>query len=385
MYNKDISMKIIFSFFICIICFFFVVPYSYAIDDPLSHPNNKVGIHILFDTELSAAAKLVNSNGGDWGYVTIPMQVGDRNFPKWQKFMKDAKKYHVIPIIRLATNADSNDTTLWRKPTAKDITDFANFLQLLDWPTQNRYVIIFNEVNRGDEWGGAVKPEEYAQLLSYAVTVLKSKSSDYFIVSAGLDNAAPQSPPTYMNQYEYMKAIQTAVPGIFNQVDGLSSHSYPNPAFSQPPDPTSPMGVASFQQERQLAQQLSGKNLPVFITETGWDASAVSEDVIKQYYQQAFDTIWNDPNIIAITPFLMDARGGPFQKFSFLTEKGTFTQHYTVLKELLKTKGAPAIPMKVLAAETTKVSPTEEPMQKEEESFFLTRMFHQLLSWVKGN
>ena len=27
----------------------------------------------------------------------------------------------------------------------------------------------------------------------------------------------------------------------------------------------------------------------------------------------------------------------------------------------------------------------KEPIQKEEDSFFLTRMFHHFLSWVKGN
>ena len=138
------------------------------------------------------------------------MQISDRNFTKWQKFMRDAKKYRVIPIIRIATTADPNNPAAWRKPTTKDISDFASFLNQLDWPTQNRYVIIFNEVNRGDEWGGAVNPAEYAQLLSYAVTVLKSKSQDYFVISAGMDNAAPQQVPESMNQYEYMKAMHAS-------------------------------------------------------------------------------------------------------------------------------------------------------------------------------
>ena len=40
-----------------------------AADSPFAHPNNKFGVHILFPSELSDAAKLVNSDGGDWGYV----------------------------------------------------------------------------------------------------------------------------------------------------------------------------------------------------------------------------------------------------------------------------------------------------------------------------
>src|SRR5258708_5905711 len=38
---------------------------AYAIENPLTTPNNKFGIHILFPNELSDAAQLVNSSGGD--------------------------------------------------------------------------------------------------------------------------------------------------------------------------------------------------------------------------------------------------------------------------------------------------------------------------------
>ena len=64
-------------------------------------------MYILFTTELEAAAKLVNSNGGDWGYVIIPIQAGDMSKAKWQQFMDDAKGRHVIPVLRLATEGDS--------------------------------------------------------------------------------------------------------------------------------------------------------------------------------------------------------------------------------------------------------------------------------------
>ena len=60
---------------------------AYATEYPLNKPNNKVGIHILFDHELPKAAELVNSNSGDWGYVTIPIQVGDKDLGKWQKLV----------------------------------------------------------------------------------------------------------------------------------------------------------------------------------------------------------------------------------------------------------------------------------------------------------
>src|SRR5690348_9442311 len=186
------------------VVFFTLVKPASAALNPLAVPNNKIGIHILNTSELPEAAKLVDSSGGDWGYVTIPIQSGDENLAKWQKFMNDCKRYHIIPIIRLATEDDFFDTQVWRTPNENDIVNFANFLNSLDWPTRNRYIIVFNEVNRADEWGGSADPAKYASLLSFAVTVFKSNSPNFFIVSAGLDNAAPDQGNIYINEYNYL-------------------------------------------------------------------------------------------------------------------------------------------------------------------------------------
>ncbi|HWY78942.1 MAG TPA: hypothetical protein VNW29_01150 [Candidatus Sulfotelmatobacter sp.] len=322
-----------------------------AAENPLAVANNKIGIHILDVSELPAAAQLVNSKGGDWGYIIIPIQAGDENLLKWQKFMDDCKKYHVIPIIRLATEGDYFNTQVWREPNQNDIVDAAIFLNSLDWPTKNQYVIVYNEVNRGDEWGGNANPTAYAQLLSFAVSVFKSESPNFFIISAGLDNAAPNQGSIYINEYTYIMAMNQAVPGIFNQLDGVSSHSYPNPGFSQAPNLNSMMGVGSFIHERDLIKSMSNKELPVFITETGWSANAVPENIRVQYYDQTFKTIWSDPNIVAVTPFLLQAGAGPFQQFSFINTNGSKTEQYQYLYNLSKVKGVPSFPThQVLAA-----------------------------------
>ncbi|HSW48204.1 MAG TPA: hypothetical protein VLG67_03940 [Candidatus Saccharimonadales bacterium] len=333
---------------------FVLLPKSaYAIENPLSVPNNKIGIHVLFDHELKQAATLVNSTNGDWGYVTITIQTGDRDLEKWQIFMNDAKKYHLIPIIRLATDGDYFDNKVWRKPHDSDIVDFANFLNSLDWPVKNRYVIIFNEVNRANEWGGNVNPDEYANLLSYAVTVFKSKSPDFFIMPAGLDNAAPNQPNDYMNEYDFMRQMNEAVPGIYSQIDGLSSHSYPNPGFSMPPQINCFSCINSFQYEKAVASTMTTKNLPVFLSETGWSSDKVSDKQIAGYYLFALNNAWNDPSIVAITPFLLQGSNSPFQQFSFLGPTDTLSQRYLAWKNVAKIKGKPTLANNVLAAETT--------------------------------
>ncbi len=316
-----------------------------AIVNPFSSFNNKFGIHILFPEELPQAADLVNSSGGDWGYVTIPIQSGDKDITKWQKFMDDAKRLHLIPIIRLATEGDYFNTKVWRKPTETDIIDFANFLSALDWPTKNRYIIVYNEVNRADEWGGEVNAQEYTKLLAFSINIFKSRSQDYFMINAGLDNAAPNQLPEYQGQYDYLRDMETAVPGIFNQIDGYSSHSYPNPGFSQPPSRISSMSISSFSFERELIKSMSAKKLPIFITETGWTANSISDLDRADYYQNAFKNAWSDRDIVAVTPFLLRANGA-FQEFSFLDENGSPTHQYTMIKSISKTKGTPALAKK---------------------------------------
>lgn len=308
---------------------------AFAIYDPLSVKNNIVGVHILFPDEIFQAEDLINSTGGDWGYVTIPIQSYDKDLIKWQNFMDEARREHVIPILRLATNGDYFNTTVWEKPKYENIIDFANFLDSLSWPTKNRYVVIYNEVNRSDEWGGDLNPSEYAEVLNFAADTFHAKNPDFFVLSAGLDNAAPNQTGKYMNEFTFMRQMNTEIPGIFDKIDGLASHSYPNPGFIQTPDS---INMYSFKQERILAKILSGKDLPVFITETGWDKEKLSDFQVASYFTQALQSTWKDPQIVAVTPFILRADSQPFSKFNLLD-----TQSYSAILSFSKVRGEPQL------------------------------------------
>lgn len=327
---------------VTLFCVLLSPPQTHAVFDPTSVPNNKAGIHILFPGELVESVKLINTSGGDWGYVTIPIQSADRDLVKWQKFMDDAKNLHVIPILRLATENYYFNTRLWRKPDASDVLDFSNFLNSLSWPTKNRYIIVFNEVNRADEWGGKVNPSEYAQILSYSATVFKSQSQDFFIISSGMDNASVNTSEA-MNEYDYFSQMNAAVPGIFNQVDGISSHSYPNPGFSQPSSFLSTKTIDTFYYEKRFIEGLSSKTFPIFITETGWDSEKLSKKQISSFYKEAFERVWNDKSVIAVTPFVYSASLGPFVKFSFVDIQGNPNEIYNAYASLQKDKGTPLL------------------------------------------
>ncbi len=309
--------------------------------DPLSTPNNKFGIHILFPAELSDAAPLVNSTGGDWGYITIPIQASDRDVDKWQKFMDDCARRHLVPLIRLATTGDYFIKGSWSEPSNYDVLDFANFLNSLNWPTKNRYVIIFNEPNRGDEWGGTPNPTAYAQILDYSAQIFKQTNPNFFVIAAGLDNAAANIPGVAIDEFSFMQQMNDADPGIFAKIDGLASHSYPNPGFSASLS-TNRMGIYSFYYQNNLVEQLSGKRLPVFITETGWSSDKVTDQTQVNYYFDAFANYWNDQEVIAVTPFILRAGVGPFGQFTFL-KNGTTTPAYDAYKNMQKVKGQPQI------------------------------------------
>lgn len=334
-------MKKLLVLIISILLFLSLSDKANAIYDPLSVKNNIFGIHILYPEEISEASALINSSDGDWGYVTIPIKASDRNLDKWQTFMDNCRKYHVIPIIRIATDGDYFDKISWSKPSEYEVLDFANFLNSLNWPVKNRYVIIYNEPNRGDEWGGIPNAAEYAKILDYSVNIFKEKSQDFFIISAGLDNASVNISNQSINNFTYMFQMNDAIPQIFAKIDGIASHSYPNPAFSSPPS-FSRMGIYSFYYQNQLANTLSGKNLPVFITETGWSSDNVSQNLQADYYRDSFANFWNDKNIVAITPFIFSANQGAFMQFSF-TKNGEETGIYKQYRNFQKIKGEPKL------------------------------------------
>lgn len=333
--------------------------------DPLSVPNNKYGIHIISPSseEASHSAELVNTNG-NWGYVTLLIESRDKNVSKWQSFFDELRRRRLIPIVRIATHPEGN---FWKRPSEGEENQWAEFLNSLNWPTKNRYVIIYNEPNHATEWGNSVDAKSYAQTLDKTITALKVKSDDFFVLNAGFDASAPEKRPAYQDQYSYMLEMNEAVPGIFNKLDGWSSHSYPNPGFVGSPNDTGRKSVRGYLWELGVLKELGvDKNLPVFITETGWkhaegreiDNSLPSVDRVSEYYKTAFENAWADKRIVAVTPFLLSYQDEPFDHFSFKryagekqipllhdsavlgTEAPFYPQFYT-LRDLPKTNGKP--------------------------------------------
>lgn len=330
--------KVIFLTILSIFVFFLSSSNTLAFNDPLGSPNNSYGIHIFNEQDLNDAASLVNSNGGDWGYVTFVVTEAERDHDRWQKAFDQMRRLHLIPIVRIATKLDG---TGWQTPNPAEINNWVAFLNSLNWVIQDRYVIIGNEPNHSAEWGGKIDPAGYAAYLSDFSTKLRRASPDFFILPAALD-ASAKNTSTTMDEGLYLRKMMQAKPDVFNSIDGWNSHSYPNPDFSGVETAIGRGTIMTFDWELTYLQSLGiSRNLPVFITETGWSDKSLSDNEVGRRLTYAFQNVWSDQRIVAVTPFILNYPNPPFVDLSWKNPDKTFRSYYKDIAGLPKAKGEP--------------------------------------------
>jgi hypothetical protein len=93
-----------------------------------------------------------------------------------------------------------------------------------------------------------------------------------------------------------------------------------------------------------------GKTLPVFITETGWKHTVntkkeklLEPGELTEKYKYAFENVWTDKEIVAITPFVLNYQEDLFNNFSWKREDGSFYPFYQSVQEIPKVKGTPQL------------------------------------------
>ena len=200
-----------------------------AIVDPLSTPNNKFGVHIVDENDLDDAAKLVNSSGGEWGYVTIVIREDERDAGRWQKVFDRMRELKLIPVVRLATRGTADG---WEVPTEQDAEEWAHFLNKLNWVVKNRYIILFNEPNHAHEWEGTIDPAGYTKIARHFRNTLKQTSEDFFILPAGFDQAAGNTDDSLSVEI-YYRMMYESDPDIFTLFDGWNKGGVGSYRFSE--------------------------------------------------------------------------------------------------------------------------------------------------------
>lgn len=327
---KKITTILLLSFLFLIVSLNNIFAYN-----PTTTKNNIHGISIVNHTDLEDASKLVNSSGGDWGYITIVITEDNRNKEIWQSFLDECRNFHLIPIIRVASKFNDGN---WEIPNINEIDNWVNFFNSLNWVIENRYIVVGNEPNHSKEWGGKINPTEYASYLKVFAERLHNANKDYFVLNAGFDQDAPNSKYT-MDEKKYIELMVKEVPDIFNFIDGFASHSYPNPAFSGPKDGQGRRSIKGYEWELSLIK----KDLPVFITETGWVRhNNMNEKDIALNMKYAFENVWSrDTKVVAVTPFVLNYQNDPFYEFSWKTKDGSYFTVYNHIQDIQKIRGVP--------------------------------------------
>ncbi|MBD3250647.1 MAG: hypothetical protein GF381_03715 [Candidatus Pacebacteria bacterium] len=301
---------------------------SWAVGDVL-------GVHLLSPHDLDQAKQLLSYNQGT-KYLTVPLTLSDLDqFALWQRFFDQAGQNQMVPIVRLATKVKGD---YWAKPTRWDVVRLFNFLNLLEWPSEKRYVIIFNEVNHAKEWGGQLEPEEYGRILEFASRWAKTEPFDYQVLPAAMDLDAPNSGQT-MEAFTFLNRMLAYNPRVFDQVDLWNSHSYPNPGFSSSPTRTGKNSMRGFLHELKFLKQKTGRDFEVMITETGWQANRYTEPWLAKYYLYAAQHIWSLPQVKAVTPFVVQGSPGPFTDFSFFDESSQPTSQFEAFQQAVQAVG----------------------------------------------
>lgn len=321
---KIVFKKLVFS--LLVFAYLFLVVFS-KINRIDAQEINKFGIHILNIHELQDAKKMFFDAGSlnSWHYITVPFTLADlEKANQWQDFFNLAKEARIIPLVRLTTSFEDG---AWKIPTRKEVVSMINFLAKLNWPSEQKHIIIFNEVNHAKEWGGKIDPLSYTIIFRFASSWAKATDRNFVILPSAMDLAANNSVKT-MDAFTYLEQMLAIDPEIFYYADVWNSHAYPNPGFSSSPERTGRNSLRGFMHELAFIKERTGRDMSVMITETGWQMNANISRWLDRYYLYAVEHIWSDDRVLAVTPFLLRGSPGPFAGFSMLDESNNTTKNY---------------------------------------------------------
>lgn len=320
------------------------IEYMYYEDKPITwKENNKFGLYIYAEDKdfFEIAQNLVNSKEGDWGYVLIPYNVKDNDKSKWERVFGQLNNKHLIPVIQLW----DIDVDKYKEQTR----DAAEFLNQFVWPIRYRYISAYNEMNDSKFWYGYVDPGEYATILDYTIDTFKKENPDYQIMNGALNITAADNNES-MDAYQYMYKMNEEIPDIFNKLDAWASHPYPQPNFAGNPYAYGRWSIRAYENELDYLKTLGlEKELPVFITETGWahaegeqyNASYLPVETTAEFFKLAYEEVWlKDDRVRAVMPFTIKYEA-PHDHFSWVNNDNVPYKHYDVVKSIKKVEGKP--------------------------------------------
>ncbi|GEM_PF-2223283 len=254
---------------------------------------NKVGVNLagFYDTAyLRATARAV----GEWGYVGV-LTSPDQAF-RLQQLLDDCASLHLIPLLRISVTGGQDDR--WEKPQLRDALFWVNVFNTLNWHDLPRLLVVNNEVNLDQEWGGKANPAEYADWLSLFARTIRATASPpgaYKIMMSALTLGASDESGQTIHPATFVKGMKAAIPDIFNQVDGTAINIY----TLRPYTDNRRWNYLGYREQLDLM----GRDVPVYIMEEGLDPHfPYTDQDLADQVRIGWPTWQNDPLVVTVMP-----------------------------------------------------------------------------------
>jgi hypothetical protein len=310
---------------------------------PPSLSNNIVGLNVARLVQpmyISAAADVVNANGGAWGYLTILLTRDDRDLPRsvdlLQQVLDRCFELRLQPIVRVGTRFDPA-TGIWERPLYDEPVRWRDLFDQARWPTPTVWIVPANEPNLGREWGGKVDAPSYARYLERFIITF-ADDDRYRVVNAPLNLSNAHEPPLMQDAFLFLEEMAKVSPSVFERLPAWASNSYQVD------------GLGDGQRFTHLGYEAEleaiGRDMPVLIIETGV-LNRHGEDEITRFFTVAYRDWQRDRRVIAATPLVWDPDVDDHWMFTF-DQYGNLlggNATYRVLRELPRVAGSPGGPL----------------------------------------
>ena len=251
--------------------------------------NPKMGIHTRLTDEvepwkIKRTLEMVREMGATWIVEYFPWAYyepapGRYDWSHADLVVDHARRQGLTVIARLGFVPEWARPDPEEQPTTFTYLDEAHYDDFAAYAAafvehfrgRVQHIVIWNEPNISLEWGyRPVDPQGYAGLLRAAYPRIKAVDPGIVVLGGALaPTLAPVGDPEGMNDLDYLQRLLAAGGGEF--MDGLAVHAY---GWQSPVDAPADPAVVNFARTELLHQLLveaGYAEMPIYITEGGWN------------------------------------------------------------------------------------------------------------------
>ncbi len=327
--------------------------------------NLKIGIHTRLTDEvepwkIKRTLEMVREMGAGWIVEYFPWAYSEPSPERYDwthadQVVDHARRQGLQVIARLGLVPE------WARPGTEDKPTTPTYLDVERYEEFARYagsfaehfrgrvhaIVVWNEPNISLEWGyRPVDPEGYTALLRATYAQVKRADPQVVVLGGALaPTLAPAGDPEGMNDLEYLQRMLAA--GAGDGMDGLAVHAY---GWKMPPDAPAGPATVNFARTELLHGLLVDAGypeLPVYITEGGWNdhprwTKAVQPGqraafTVRAYQKAAEEWPWC--KVVALWAFRYPRPANSYlDYFTFVTPDFTAKPIYTAVQHYARSE-----------------------------------------------